>query len=465
MIQTEHHPNTGGLKMIENRFSRILTVLCFSLIGWAAAQGFRVFLPNSLTLMYDKDNASLITVRQPISEFVMNETTKQCLTDAFETPGQAWRVNVSAGGVTLFAAKQTTITPRDRGIDLGLGSIRAPTRDVNVLVIDKFGPTKFQLKENESGPLLELNLKHGNLVSAHLSEVIKAANKPNTRIKISTVDIDRILPGPRETQVTTLQLVSFLQQEMKNLEIDEGRPLIINMSIAILPCALQQRYIELRDEASKMKPPMRLPFKLFLDEVVKLNKHETDAEKYIKSIIAPTSLRDPLQKWLEEEQSTWNKNLMPFVVVASSGNYGLKFQTLPAAWPAVLGVAASTVKLAVTKTEWSDAGDVVEVGEWYTLGGANSIASFRNILTAISVQDPGPSLVYPVDPRSFAYRGTSFSAPTVTAALAFALGNPNSKCFGITIRKSNFQPFSNKNINIDPPLTSFASIFQQCQKR
>ncbi len=450
--------------MSHNPFLRVLTVLSFCLLGWTEAQQFQVTLPNSLTLIDKTAGSILVTVNRPQSEIVIDEKTTQCLTDAFETPGQAWRVNVSAGGVTFFAPDQMTITPWKRGQDLDLNKFTPPSRNVYVVVIDKFGSTAFPLKEKDDIPLLQLNLNHGNLVVAHLRGVLEAVNNAGaSKIMISTIDIDTIRSDFDRRLVHTADLVKKLPDEFKRLEIDGNHPVIINMSFAILPCELQRRYFELSDAAEKMKPPVRLPFKQFLDRIVELNGHQADAEEYIKLIISPTSSQDPLRKWLQQQQLAWNARSLPFVIVAASGNYALPFQTMPAAWPEVLGVAASRVDQPVTKTEWSDAGDVVEVGQWYTFRGATSNPPFQQILSATTVQASGASSVYPVAPKSFSYLGTSFAAPTVTAALAIALGNPASKCYDVTTKKFAFAPFANKNINHAPQHTAFSGSFRQCR--
>lgn len=450
--------------MSHTPFSRVLIALGLTLIGVSAAQpqAINVNLPTSANFMDEDGKTFKLTVSPNSGELRIDAKTSHCLSDSIETPGQAWRANISTGGVTLLAAQKTTIMPWVRGQQLGLGTIRPLTRRVNILVIDKFESTGFPLKEG--GPLLKLSLNHGNLVIAHLNGVLKTVNGGS--FKVFHIDIDRARAVSGNEQVTTKAFLTYLKREMQSSlkEINTKSPLVINMSIAILPCELQKRYADFRDAAAVLKPPKRLRFRQFLDEVARLNHHQGDTESYIESIIVPISFQDPLQDWLNEQKLAWEEKKVPFVAVASSGNYGLPFQTMPAAWPQVLGVAASSVTASGVKTDWSDAGDVLEIGEWYTFGTAIPQSSFKNILSAIEVSASGSTTTHGVQSNVFAYLGTSFAAPTVTAALAVALGKANSNCFDVSQGKFIFMPFLQKKISGTVQPVDFLTSFQQCMR-
>ena len=438
----------------------VYALLVIFFLGSTTTQAIQIKIPKSITL---KDESGLtFTVADPTStgEISIDDKSKQCLTDAFETAGEAWHVNISAGGVTLFANQYTTVTPLARGQALGLGTIKNSAQTVNILVIDKFGTTTFPLKENKSGPELQMTLNHGGLVVAHIREILKA---DNNRVQIRTLDIDDIHPGSANASVTTADVVNALQNKWSRLEINFNLPLIINLSIAILPCEIQSHYFQLSNAAELLNPPRRLPFRKYLDGIAQLNGHGSDAAQYIKSIIVPSNLHDPLQKWLREQKTIWKSNRAPFVVVASSGNYGLPFQTMPAAWPEVLGVAASTVVKPTSKTYWSDAGDVLDVGEWYTFDRDPFNPSFNKIISATFINGSGNPTPYTTFQRKdFAYRGTSFAAPTVTASLAIAMGKPSSLCFKAGTREFDFDPLSLKKGNLQGPIPVFSTSYLRC---
>lgn len=444
---------------------RVLISLGILLLSWASSQINQVKLPNSLSLKDEKGialkdsngNDLSVTSTQPQSELVIDSSTTLCLTDAFETPGQAWRVNISAGGVTLLAGGKPKVTPYDRGTALGLGQGLASPQQVSVLVIDKFQRTTFPLQET-TGLLLQLSLNHGALVVAHLKEILRAAS--NNKVHVETLPIDQLPSTEEYGQVTTTALLDKLKVVLGKPEMNADRPLVINMSIAILPCRLQSRYFELADAAEHLNPPRRLPFRQFLDEIGTLNGHPND-EGYIRSIIAPSGFQDPLSKWLMEQRQVWAKQGHPFLVVAASGNYALTFQTMPAAWPGVVGVAASSVLKPAIKTDWSDVGDVLDIGEWYTFGNAILNPAFQNIVTATGTNGSGTPRPFLVKQNDFAYRGTSFAAPTVTAALAVTISKyPSSPCFNpqTGVFGGSISPASTV-----PGNSRFAALVQTCR--
>lgn len=444
--------------MSHKLFHNLLVTLSFSLSMCMSVQAFQVKLPNTVPLMDGTGTSITLLGSPPLSTFSVGEKPEYCLTDALETPGQAWRVNVSAGGVSLEANQKNTLTPQTRGKSqaLGLDTVIDSQHTVNVLVIDKFSKTTFPL-QGPDGSTLEISLSHGKLVEAHLREVLSSTSN---KINIKELDIDALPKSFENTQSTTSDLVNYLYNRVMK-EISSRDPLIINMSIAILPCQLQKHYFLLEKRAKEMRPPKRLPFKLFLLALAEKNGRSGDANTYIRSIISPAISNDPLEKWIKQQQAKWNGAHQPFVPVASSGNYALPFQTMPAAWPTVLGVASTTLTTSGSfmLSPWSDVGDVREVGQWYTLGTALPKSLFDTIVSAKRLDSPTSSVS--INQTNFAYLGTSFAAPTVTASLAIVMGRQTSGCFQASTGEFTFYPYvikgtKAKNLN-------FAHEFLQCK--
>lgn len=467
--------------MFRTMLVRLLVALALTL-GVSTAAPVTVLLPGiqDFKIVGDSIQPSMTTKGSPIAYRVVLFTPKsrQCITDALETPGQAWTVHLSAGGVSLLAANKvangSAVIPQSRGT--ALLSTLTGTESVNVLVIDKFRPIVVLMQEHKQ-PLLALHLSHGALVTAHLGAVLEGAGfrwsgktsdkygkanvytKGSQVVRLLPIDLDAFNTGPQPKTGKVLQTTESLAKKLDDyIKADrsiKNAHLIINMSFAILPCELQTHYFQLRDQMYALKPPVRLPFRVYLEAVAILNGQASNPDAYIESIIAPPKFSDPLRDWITQQQTTWNNR---FAAVAASGNYELPFQTMPAAWPEVLGVGATTVKPLTSPSTWSDRGDVLEVGEWFSFRGAHNASSntpstgqsLAGIVTATSASGN-----VNVDQNNFAYLGTSFAAPTVTAALAVAMGKPTSACFkGKTFI---FSPLVKKSGNL-----SFLTSFQNC---
>lgn len=482
------------------RIARLMALLStYTLLTGAQSQvvsePVRLRLPISIVLT-DKDIKPTPIGYSPVQKFIsVTDSIPRCVSDAFELPGQAWHIDVSAGGITLQAGTPDypAVTPQSRADALGLTGYMPQRGTVNVLILDNFQPTPVPLDEdgpNQGQGAVTYQLNHGALVTAHLKSVLLGSGftvrppttpsvastydavlvnaKGNRTIQILTFDVGNLLKNKSERNaggVTTQTLARSLNASLKReqggwAKINEY-PLVINMSFALIPCNLQSEYFKF--EAEALSKGLRLPFSTFLKAVADINlnlpfdasKPMTAAEQaYIRTLFTRISPTDPLLTWLDRRLR--NRTA---VAVASSGNYGLSFQTMPAAWPHVLGTGATRADTA-TKLDWSDQGDTLEVGEWFNFTSLPADVGCLVGPGCILAQMPAGT---PPSVANFGYRGTSFSSPTVTAALAIkvpmtspATSSPQ-PCFVNVAGYLRFAP-------VTPKLTNkpFASAIEPC---
>ncbi len=437
--------------------------------GWIRAQtasnanSSTVRLPASIPLLLPgADKPVTVQPARLLTAVRVDDQTLRCASDAFELPGQAWDAGLSSGGITLKVGSKAgqTITPQERAAQLNIkrpdapGTVTQGKETVTLLVIDNFQPVAVKLDEDGfapgSQPPVEYQLRHGELVLAHIRSVLqgggfrvglKQATRADRTIVFRRLDIAPLLTGAplkRQGGVSTLQISRALAGLDKERKIGSGGPLVVNMSFALIPCNLQSVYLQFRDAALEEKPPLRLTFRDFLKAVADANLPATpsptpaDEQAYLRGLFTHLPANDPLLTTLRgllERRAA--------LAVASSGNYAQSFETMPAAWPPspqasppVLGVGATdSAEQALT---WPDVSDVLEVGQWFRF------ASLPANLGCFV----GPGCIFAAAPAgtqpgaaTFAYKGTSFSSPTVAAALASRMPltpgavGPSDPCF------------------------------------
>jgi hypothetical protein len=406
--------------------------ICASLVAlWAfsggnvgAASPASLQLPTTVTLVRESGSNKPITLEMSKStptKVSITPRSPQCIDSAFGMPGQAWHVDLSVGGITFQASKKMgVITPAQRATQLNLNSVEssaASNADVTVLVIDDFQPTAIVLDEGTPGlsPPKTWMLNHGALVVTHLETVLEAGNfvrqgqtgspgpqvfkRGNRTIHVVTVDYGTLRrPGPSGVGlVHTDDLAATLNKVATDFN---SKYLIINMSFSMLPCDIMQAYQELKAKAASHG--LRYPLNQYLSSLEKQNwpGNSTGNHSQLEAQLTQIDAHNPFRHWLTQRETS--HMTLP---VASGGNYGYTFQTMPAAWSDVIGVGARS-SIESSKAMWSDTSDVIEVGEWF------------------KPFPPQPKLV------NFAYRGTSFSAPSVAAAFATRIGRPG--CFPST---------------------------------
>lgn len=411
----------------------VLTCWCFN-IGTHYAGGIKVALPTEVSIDPEGSIPS-VTIKSKGEKTETSVTsdarTVQCVSSAFEMPGQAWHVNISSGGITMHAQSlgSAIAIPNDRAKDLKTYIDDTGKARISLIVIDNFQKSELELQEIGEGNPSTWSIRHGALVEAHLKSVLQGSGfsgiSPNYNtfvrgarvVDIINFDYGKVknnlggsylLAGP-DTKVLTAKIMEYL----KGKEI--GDYVVINMSFALIPCDIQQRYFELEAAANEIH--LRYPFNQFLAEVEKLSRaagfwQNSDNRETVFTQINPD---DPFLKWLKKMKTQY-----PTIAVASSGNYGLNFETMPAAWSGVLGISSISAQTKI-KSDWSDVGDISEIGEWF---------SFRKGVSSgvcLAGSDDFCVSPYALDAQRFAYRGTSFSAPTASAAFAANLGKKGCK--------------------------------------
>jgi hypothetical protein len=355
----------------------------------------------------------------------------RCLNSAFESPGQAWRQGLSAGGVTQRPVK--SIDPAARGQLLAGGLLPTAEQTVTVLIVDHFGPVPITIIEG--GVTTQYQLSHGNLVTEHLRAVLTGAGfvqrdrdlfqKGKGRIQVVTVETDGL---------RTDQVASKLKLAMEGKDL-----MVVNMSLALLPCEIDADY---QAGKKRLESERRELYTLnhYLTDLYANNPQYRDLKlvDFERQLLNPPDLnpQEPLRAFV-----TGLHSIFPHaVMVASSGNYGLLFSTMPAAWDEVVSVGASdpqgrraiTSRLpaappnpAIPAVAWPDRGDVMEVGQWLQLAPDTLRASCKASQAHCALQ--GLPLTSPIFDR-FRYRGTSFSAPTVSAYVAMAMLMDEPRC-------------------------------------
>ena len=361
---------------------------------------------------------------------------RRCLSSAFEMPGQSWSQNVSAGGITELNVG--SIDPRSRGQVLAtwlhLGT--ETQGDVVVLVVDHFLPVQIQLEEGAASKPKTYSLSHGSLVLDHLRAVLVGAGfqaEPGAlvyRFPLSgnRVHLYKVEVGGR----STLQVVTEIRKALQTADVSASSRMVINMSLAMIPCQLQENYDANKVIFSKYQRLYR--FNDYLHDLYLVNPQNPPVmeNQFIASILNPASVsaNEPLYQFVTNLHFKYPQS----VVVASSGNYGLQISTMPAAWPGVVGVGASDPEgnpAIIDGLKWPDVGDVTEVGQWFHLQTADSQVGCARTSRAncVLISTPGIGAIGEIlDTGALSYRGTSFSAPTVTAYIAMAMLAPTPQC-------------------------------------
>lgn len=445
-----------GIRKTSRKWASLSLLVMVAWGGLCAAEvrasDVRLALPRSMALKREgSDKTYVVKLPSGSGPDIAAPDVVQCLNSAFEMPGQAWHVDLSTGGLTnlasSFLTKQVVDAPtRIKQLlpnSVVYSSDSSP--EITVLVIDDFQLSEIRLDEDGVGsaPMLALKVRHGALVLAHLEMALrgagftKAPSNPNNfmrdgdtftkdgggrTIRVKPFDYGILRKnyngGPKV--VTANALTDALRTKF---DPNSGvSPIIINMSFSLIPCNIMQRYIELKAEADKFKdPPLRLKFNDFLLEIEKLstNMKLWKNGESLKSILTATGEGNPFLKWSTKQKDSHNA-----LLVASSGNYHFLFETMPAAWAGVLGVGAVSVAVP-DDVDWSDASDVSEVGQWFVWP-KSLLGEFCLVGTTVQCVAPTGS---PLSAGQFAYRGTSFSAPTVSATLAVAYGRSTCPLF------------------------------------
>jgi len=263
------------------------------------------------------------------------------------------------------------------------------------------------------------SLSHGALVLEHTLALLRAlggtarpADAKNGvyafgfgqgEIIVRAVDLGGPLASLAEVARRARQAVSSLS--------DVAVATVVNMSFAAVPCdigddfaANRAAYPTFRDYAAAVAG---LPSNLSdLESTFGRSLDAADAAALTRAVLLRPVSGAELQDALGARQGEVR-------FVASSGNYGLPYALVPAAWPQVLGVAARDVARnpldLASLSSFSDAAEVMVGGAYFTLRG---------------LLDPLARVELP----ALVYAGTSFAAPATSVAVAFDLGQAVPRC-------------------------------------
>lgn len=394
----------------------------------------------------------------------------RCLGSAIEMQGGSWSAGVTAGGLTETTVP--AVNPRTRGAALGASlTMSGAAGRVQVLIVDHFNPVPIRLREPGMAAVT-YQVAHGNLVLAHLRAVLTGAGyartltasgdqlytKDQSVIELRKVEVDRApaagvsAAGMSGLQVRTSAVVQKLEAAIGGAGLRDQaavpRPdrIVVNMSLAMLPCALMQNYAAAK--ATYAQAGLLYRLNDYLHDLYTQNPGQYSELEFDKAVLNPPDLNpnEPLRKFVTDLRQK-HPNA---VFVASAGNYGLPISTMPAAWQEVVSVGAATDNgqpaiLHPGDQPWPDVGDVMEVGQWLQLRpedwkvGCTSAPYTDCALSGV----PADSALY----RTLKYRGTSFATPTVTAYIAMsALAQPQ-KCLAAQL-PNQFWPAQTKLANL-----------------
>lgn len=444
-------------------------LLTLTLLGSAAAQPAHptLTLPRNVPAPLSRATKSL-----PLSEvFSPSAATANCLGNAFEMPGQAWHTDLTGGGISLGTQGLDARPPTFEGL-YGFAPSRLDSRaaDSEILVIDKFTPAPLNILSGQGSETLMLS--HGSLVEAHLRALLESAGfalrstKPLVyaregrtvtlrRLDLAQVYRTKSIAGPALTP--SAALAQALQQQLDS-ESKAIRPkdLVLNMSFAMIPCQVMTTYRETRDHWARATPPQRYNFNTFLNHVATASKL-TGSE--VQRELTTVSDTEPLKRVITQYAQEKRARGASFNAVASSGNFGLGYPTAPAAFGDVISAGMHTWQgkpaTDVDGHIWPDAADVNVAGEWFTLSAANLRRYCQQGGSCITPD----VLSNPQHYAAFAYRGTSFAAPTLSLFLALQQG-PSNGCFGKEgIGYSAIQ----KSPSTQKPF-DFAAAWAKCEK-
>jgi hypothetical protein len=385
--------------------------------------------------------------------FIYEQTN--CPIDQFDIPGQGWRARGSTGGLAVleppYSDMPTAITsPGAVGTDLyNLAALSSLSRDVTILVVDDFngdttlspvkapvyklgkdvftlpsrgfsttlGPRLRQL-DTEVRRLESTNqLSHGALVMNHINAMILGTgNYDGGELDISDgkVSLKNSSTGAYihvqavDTEDLDTTTITPRMYEALFRTLETQNQIVVNMSFSIVPCTVKADFA-----ANRSRYPT---FQSYTNAVATANdalrgSTETVAQfrsRVRRQLTTPFD-NDPLYTLIKSDNVTGqlgtNGNLL---YVSSAGNFGLGYSMYPAAWREVVSVSSSDFKAG--RSVFSNRGEVMVTGAWYTLTDPASINGVGS------------------DTDKVVYAGTSFSSPALAVFSAFDIARDTPKC-------------------------------------
>ena len=386
----------------------------------------------------------------------------RCLADQFSVPsqglhvsGSGLHVSGSVGGMVLGpinvlnedGTPDSTLSPVsvDSAWQMsgaanwlaGLGP--KSSMDVIIWVVDDFSGNKFQipsaafeLQQDDEDDLESMvktgELSHGALVMHHVNALLSAADgleldstasdpaagyavwtfkgDSSNRVIVRGADLSRGLNLP----ISTDSIVSTIHSAAESLfsfysEQQQETHFVINMSWVLLPCPTVEAFSDARADFATFEEYLR-----GLEVPSYPSGTLSGGDTYTENVLRLLSLVGPDDDLLEEihnpgPTSTGNPLMIEryfpdahLAIVAATGNFGMGYQMLPAAWPLVVGAGAPDTPL----PPFSNEAEVLAPGAWFKL---EPLVGFY------------PELPPGTIPQ-ISYAGTSFSAPMVSLLAA-----------------------------------------------
>lgn len=453
-----------------------LSLMTGLLLGAAQAQpGTTLQIPTEVTPPTSGTRAPN-SIKQSLS-FTPTPDMPRCVPSAFQAPGQAWNVDFTTGGLTLTASDYGAAAqePNFQGLfGVRLADLPASRGTVELFIVDHFSPVRIDVRAAPDGPVTSVNIRHGALVEAHIRAILESAGfvyvgqsagvgqsgglvyrgGTEKTILIKRVDIDTQVqpvqsragvrqPVPDTALVSSEDLANSLSRLFTASSLvrspAESAPLtILNLSFALLPCEIMKPFRTIQRVWAQADPPLRYTLNAFLNDVARASHLPLDR---VSTLLTEVPASDPLNLYLTTKLAVSGAERR--LAVASSGNYGLPFSTAPGSGPGVLAVGAKTwgmqsvAKAADPASDWSDSADTYSVGEWFRLPYQQMLNYCQRGGTCISDDLTSQGQLF----QDFAYRGTSFSAPNITAFLALRLDTA-SPCFESNPERPGFKPLN-----------------------
>lgn len=192
-------------------------------------------------------------------------------------------------------------------------------------------------------------------------------------------------------------------------------------SLAELLSPSRDEYNNLREEAVAV---MTNPLRTLSDEeeVIECLVPGVGGEKYL--------IADPLLGFLCNLDTKTTLSL-----VAASGNFALNYQTFPAALSEVVGVSASEMNTQNPIAEFSNDGQILELGAYFRLQNWHDLGNSSQNMTF----------------AGWHYSGTSFAAPAVSLFTALDMANMSPNCSKAGERKPGLiYKFQQNSNNLEP---------------
>jgi hypothetical protein len=328
-----------------------------------------------------------------------------CPVNEFNMPGQGYRVDSSAGGLS-YAPLTHSKTPFavGQGVRSDFFAALTPAMNASIIIADDFkndvyalGSQVFTQTTLDAATLRALQqngqLSHGALVFTHVQEVIRGtelytldtvastASKKVYKRQVGTT-IKTLTVLAVNTKLVNTQVIStMIKQNLDALGTSQGRATVINMSFGLMPCKVYEDYLKWDTHGLQT-------FEDYMTRLAGFNG--VDYKALVQAVIESTNLPDdPLLKLIKGTSGA-NYGAAKNIYVGAAGNYSLNYSMYPANWAKVVNVTGSSLDDPTRRdTRFFSQGEVMEVG-----------ASLR--------LDP------PVGGKPLYYIGTSFSTPTVS---------------------------------------------------